>query len=251
MSVAWLVSGGRAFVARHDDAAGWAPTSAIVRLVQGIYEREPDRARWIVRGRIFASARPTRMCAGTVKVAARRITAPFAGAAPGGRGEGAIEIADVSDAYDLRRAVDVAPPGARVRSDEDAVDLLATLARQVPREGPRFRAARPFAAVLVASSGEVLRAAINGAATNRTLHAEVNLVQGFWAATGERLPRGATIYTSRKPCKMCAGFIAEAAADPDALAVRYVEDDPGCAARATCLDGRAAPTSCRAASSPF
>src|SRR4051794_7209716 len=49
------------------------PLSAIVILIQGIYEADPQMARKILRNPIFSTATPTEMCLGMVKVAAKRV----------------------------------------------------------------------------------------------------------------------------------------------------------------------------------
>jgi len=92
-----------------------------------------------------------------------------------------------------------------------------------------------IAALLVSAEARILAWAVNSSARNKTLHAEVNLVQSYCRRTGAPLPAGARIYTTLKSCKMCAGMIWSAARDPLSLRVFFGKDDPGPKARATVL----------------
>ncbi|HMV66994.1 MAG TPA: Bd3614 family nucleic acid deaminase [Myxococcota bacterium] len=57
-----------------------------------------------------------------------------------------------------------------------------------------------------------------------------------WTRAHGPLPRGATFAVSLQPCRMCAAAIVAAASDPLAVAVRYLEPDPGPHAARTWLD---------------
>ncbi len=68
---------------------------------------------------------------------------------------------------------------------------------------------RPFAAVVVSGSGEVLAEAHNdNAATGDcTAHAEVNALRQCTPVSTRDVLVGATMYASGEPCVMCAGAI--------------------------------------------
>ncbi len=205
--------------------------SAIVRLIQGIGEEYPEQARGILRGRIFSTESIlTEMDWGMIKVAAKRVSLA------GVFADLNTEPHDLSDrrwvAFSARprhavRIHDDATSRIRFESDSDAMKYAQVLANTVQTSDVRYRSARSIAAILVSHQGELLAEAVNTSGLNRTLHAEVNLVQGYCAITQQRLPRGARIYTTLKSCKMCAGMIWTAAEDPMDLSVYFHQDDPG------------------------
>ncbi|MEX3691393.1 Bd3614 family nucleic acid deaminase [Paraburkholderia sp. BR14263] len=84
-----------------------------------------------------------------------------------------------------------------------------------------------IAALLVNSQGRVLAIAENMKASNATYHAEVNLVQAYMSKFNS-LQKGregvVAIYTTLKPCKMCAAMIAHAF---PYCKVIFSQDDPG------------------------
>ncbi|MGZ3744742.1 MAG: Bd3614 family nucleic acid deaminase, partial [Pseudobdellovibrionaceae bacterium] len=65
----------------------------------------------------------------------------------------------------------------------------------------------------------------NSSSKNKTLHAEVNAVQRLFRDSQKKLPIGAKLYTTRKPCKMCAGMIHDWSEDPASLEIYYLEED--------------------------
>ncbi|HRO68256.1 MAG TPA: Bd3614 family nucleic acid deaminase, partial [Pseudobdellovibrionaceae bacterium] len=95
---------------------------------------------------------------------------------------------------------------------------------------------RRIAAVLAGANGEFLGYGINSNAENKTLHAEVNLVQSFFRAVGSKLPKGAVLYSTHKPCKMCAGMLHDWSEDPKSLTVFYRHEEKGGLSRHTVLD---------------
>jgi tRNA(Arg) A34 adenosine deaminase TadA len=83
-----------------------------------------------------------------------------------------------------------------------------------------------IAAVLANSHGQVLAIALNTKAANATFHAEVNLVQAYMDQNlaFRKREEQFVIYTTLKPCKMCAGMIASAF--PKAMVI-YSQEDTG------------------------
>jgi tRNA(Arg) A34 adenosine deaminase TadA len=102
--------------------------------------------------------------------------------------------------------------------------------------GPRHQSDRPVAAILVSEAHQILAWAVNTSSKNKTLHAEVNLIRHFQKNVGGKLPRGSKIYTTLKPCKMCAGLIWTAAEDIRSMSIYFLEDDLGPYAKATVLN---------------
>ena len=211
--------------------------SAITRLIQGIYGREPAQARRVLRHRIYATAEPREMCWGMVRVAAKRLEAPcrledF----PLAAGQEVIEL----HAPALSEVPEplAAALGLRIglqRDDRGFMELALKLAQHVAVREQRYLSNRRIAALLVSAQGSLLGWAVNSSVQDKTRHAEVNLIQAYCRKNGTPLPAGARVLTTLKSCKMCAGMIWSAASDPSSLRVLYAQDDPGPYARSTVL----------------
>jgi tRNA(Arg) A34 adenosine deaminase TadA len=92
-------------------------------------------------------------------------------------------------------------------------------------------------AILADSSGRVIGWGRNTRGINSTRHAEVNLIQGLYANHKSRYNeslKGAILYTTLKPCQMCAGMIHHAGKGE--IEVVYGQNDPGDDANGTVLD---------------
>lgn len=223
--------------------------SPVLRLLRGIYELEPQCARWIARNRIYSTLVASPSCSGSTRVAGRQLRAGVAAvdhglahlaplpridaglaAPPGRRASPELEPA-------LSRIVASAP---RPAADGDWLALAVCLANEMRRQAAmreaNARSDRPVAALLVDAAGDLLAWATNTGARNATSHAEVNLVEGWLQRARSPLPRGCRIFSTLKPCKMCAGLVWDAAEEPRELQVFYDEDDPLRYARETVLD---------------
>lgn len=119
----------------------------------------------------------------------------------------------------------------RIQNDQQARELLNALVEQIPRQGALHDLARPIAAAMVDQEGQLLGTSIHQAILNKTMHAEVVLIQKVFASHG-RIPEGATIYCSLKPCRMCAGM----ALAVGVKQIRYLQEDPGPLARGSTLE---------------
>lgn len=235
--IAWLQSGGRFYFAANEASGRREPTSAVVRLIQGVYDREPAMARKILRARIHATGELTEMCRGMIRVAAKRASEraepPFRDASS--------PPAGWVDVTRSRNALEADLGFAREPEEERGLSEMALARALVARvardpELSLHAQSRPVAAVLMSARGEVLGRAWNTNASNRTLHAELSLVQDFFRRTGGLLPPGSAIHATLKPCKMCAAMIWHCAEDVSSLRVFFDQDDPGPNAKATVLD---------------
>jgi tRNA(Arg) A34 adenosine deaminase TadA len=221
----------------------WPPLSPVLRLVCGVHELEPRTARWIVRNPIYSTAAATPTCRGAVRLAAHRLRAGVRPVDHGLRLDATFVDAGAA-APDPRGAAEALVPALQERVDALApgrdwlqvARALADLVAASAPDAPAGRADRPIAAVLTDASGTLLGWATNTGSRNPTRHAELNLVEDWLARTRQRLPLGARVFASLKPCKMCAAVLWDAALDPLSLRVTYAEDDPGRYARETILD---------------
>lgn len=92
-------------------------------------------------------------------------------------------------------------------------------------------------AVIVAPSGKLLAWGVNTRHQNYTFHAEVNALQSYYLLSGGKaLPRGTRIYTTLKPCRMCAGMIRMGCEVDGDIKVFYGQEDDGAHACNTALD---------------
>jgi tRNA(Arg) A34 adenosine deaminase TadA len=245
--VAFLRATQGVFFARRER---WPPLSPVLRLLRGIYELEPQRAHFVVRNRIFSTAPVSSSCFGAARVAGHRLTGGVRAADHGRRELGALPRIDAGEAAPFGGSSSIDPAlaaivaDARVSPDDDGgwMALAARLAREVERRpaadatrAPEARRDNPIAALLVDPAAGLLEWATNTGSRNPTSHAEVNLVER-WVRRSGRLPRGSRLYSTLKPCKMCAGLVWDAAEEPRELAVFYAEDDPLRYARETVLD---------------
>jgi tRNA(Arg) A34 adenosine deaminase TadA len=230
------------YVARHPKGMRM-PTSSVIRLIQGIYDVAPEQARRIVRNRIVTNAPLTEMCLGAVRVAAKRVTTLSEAEV---RLPENCEIRDVSqsrnaltEALEYERTLSPPTISGQLSSDElmkHAFELNRRSNEEKVLGRPLHQRDRAVAALLVSASGELLSWAVNSNASNRTLHAEVNLIQSYYRKSRSLLPPGSTLVTTLKPCKMCAAMIWHCAQDIRNLSVIYGLDDPGRNARETVLD---------------
>ncbi len=200
------------------------PMGPVLELVQGIYERWPDEARWLVRQRIFTSGEPTAVEKALVKVAAKKLTGGLQ------LGEGTGVPPAEGDLGPVARALQARRPGRHTapssfRDPTEAAAWLRRTVAEITRPLPRHARARPVAAVALAPDGRVLAAAVNDHATNRTLHAELNLVCNWWTEHGGPFPSGTTVMVSLQPCRMCAAqLMTVLPADGEVV---FLEHEPG------------------------
>lgn len=223
-SVAWLEHNGQVYWAAGP--VGLAPETAVSRLVQGIYERYPQQARAMVRNRIFLTDEKTPFCDGVIRVAAKRCT----------ESQPLVELGLDEELPSLlpERADN---PKPLVLSLTDAFALCNQLEAAIPRqESERYKADRPVAALVLDRDGRLLGQGMNSGSQNRTRHAELEAIRNAWARTGQKLPAGATLISTLKPCRMCAGLAWWFCDDPAQLTVIYRDFDPGPHGRATVLD---------------
>lgn len=208
--------------------------SAPVALIQAIYDLKPEQARRITRQRIFTTLPSTESISGIVKVAAKRITTSLQLHSTDLTINDDANVVDVNAQKIWRPEQPSLPDLAKTaQSDAEWMQVARSLANKVDRRGPRYAADRPIGAILISDQNQVLAAAINTNAKNRTLHAEMNLVAALSECV---IPPHSKLFTTLKPCKMCAGMIVDSAQDIQSLNIIFAENDPGPRAQNTALD---------------
>lgn len=223
-----------------------APSSAVVKLLQGIFDSHVDLSFFILRNRIYTTARLTEMCRGMVKVVAKRVTDEVR--ALGHPCELPLRFWEVStkevllfptQKLSLENQQTLEQIGSLVEKKHDPFEVLKktlAIASSVPRGDVRHDFNREIAALLVGPDGKCLSYGVNSNSLNKTLHAEVNLVHRFFRDTGKKIPLGAQLFSTHKPCKMCAGMIHDWSEDPKSVLVYYHHHQDGSLSAATALD---------------
>ncbi|MBS1959339.1 MAG: Bd3614 family nucleic acid deaminase [Bdellovibrionales bacterium] len=162
------------------------------------------------------------MCRSTINVAAKRISH--------------ITVAEFNSLIKAEPSTtEIVPankPDPSVAHPETSEDIAGWM-RAYP-----FRSDRPIIAVLLDQNRKPVLATINSSSKNRLLHAEVNLVRVYVAKHKCKIPRGYQIWVSLKPCCMCGNFLNAWSEDGDAIAVTYLENDPGPKARTSPLSNQ-------------
>jgi tRNA(Arg) A34 adenosine deaminase TadA len=98
---------------------------------------------------------------------------------------------------------------------------------------------RYVAAILVNTAGRIIGWGINTNYKNSSYHAEVNMLQSYWAQLPQGqsgIPEGCRIYSTLQCCKMCAGMIFENALKLDSIHVYYGMSDPTATKGGTALN---------------
>lgn len=231
---AWITAEEETFLVSVPTGSG---RSAILELIEQIYTTESlrsvSRARHLLREWIHSTSPATLTEREAVKVTAKRLRAPTDRHLPTQKTT-PLTLAPPLPSFEVP---DLAP-GKRVERVE-IVRWLERLKKQTNQATTKWTSDRTVAALLLDSAGHVITYAWNTNAVIRTRHAEWNLCETLSARVpGGKIPVGATLYVSLKPCRMCAARIWECAADPAKLNVIYLENDPGPLAQGTLLDPR-------------
>ncbi|WP_413289144.1 Bd3614 family nucleic acid deaminase [Bdellovibrio sp. HCB337] len=217
-----------------------APSSAVVKLLQGLFDRFVDHSFFILRNRIYTTAPVQAMCLGMTKIVAKRLQGEVQPQNHGVRlEEQAVQIGD----EDALQAVDLLSqenqlPLEHIQALRKGASLMGwtrNLAELNARGDVLHDFDRDIACLLVDESGQVLSYGLNSNSKNKTLHAEVNMIQRYFREQQRKLPVSAQLYTTRKPCKMCAAMLLDWCEDPKSLRIYYAEDDKS--SQNTALEG--------------
>lgn len=243
--VAFVEHKGVLYYARYSKS-DTGPSSAVVKLLQGLFEQFIDHSFFILRNRIFTTAHLTEMDKGMIKVVAKRATGDISRIQDENLSmPQAIEIAranlrteqehlNESNKIELTQIMPLLPQTGALPTEY--LQAAQDLAQKVPRGEILHDYDRGIAAFMIAPNGHLLAYGVNSNSKNKTLHAEVNMVQRFFRETGQKIPTGTQIYSTHKPCKMCAGMIYDWAEEPSSLKVFYGVEETGRLSTATVLD---------------
>ncbi|MBX3040035.1 MAG: Bd3614 family nucleic acid deaminase [Bdellovibrionaceae bacterium] len=243
---AFVESAGTLYFSRYPQGLQ-SPSSATIKLLQGVFDQHQDSSFFILRHRLYTTGPLSERCRGMIKVAAKRATANIQ---PRNHGL-TLDLKRTEIGFSENPLFPVQADGRTTSPSEERIDSILSRSAESPSEmlilaeeiaslietgGPLHDFHRQIAAVLKSREGEILGYGINTNALNKTLHAEINLIQKFFTRTGQRIPKGATLYSTHKPCKMCAGMIHDWSEDPKGMKVFYRNEEKGGLSRNTILD---------------
>lgn len=217
-----------------------APSSAIVKLLQGVFDQYIDQSFFILRKRLFVTEDPSEMGRGMVKVVGKR--ASYAISPVDHKLELNVQFLQIGEAEDLLYEAQHLSEENKIQLEDLAYrreDFLYTareLTRLVPRGEVLHDYDRQIAALLIGPDKSLLGYGVNSNSKNKTLHAEVNLVQRLYRESGLKIPAGAVLFSTHKPCKMCAGIIHDWCEDPRQVQIYYQVEEKGQLSRSTVLD---------------
>lgn len=248
LEVAWVEFKGKVYFSYFTKGSA-APSSAVVKLLQGLFDRHKDHSFFILRQRIFTTAALSEMCKGMIKVVAKRATGeitpeqdlefsePLEFVEVESRENPLSVVTHLNSENQMQIAtVEKWLSSLNPKSATEHLQAARDLSKQVPRGEILHDYDREIAAILIAADGKVLSYGVNSNSINKTLHAEVNLVQRYFRDHGQKIPAGAVLYSTHKPCKMCAGMIYDWAQNPDQLKVYYSIEESGGMSTQTVLD---------------
>lgn len=225
-----------------------APSSAVVKLLQGLFDQHLDHSFFILRQRIFTTSVLSEMCKGMIKVVAKRASGSIRPIDHGMSIEGQfLEIGSTKEYLFLSEYLNAENkiPIEQVRgwftdrlpkSEQDYLNATHSLSALVPRGEILHDFDRDIAAVLVGPKLDILSFGINSNSKNKTLHAEVNLLQKMYMSSQQKIPAGSILYSTNKPCKMCAGMIYDWCDEPGSLRIIYDIEEMGSLSKNTILD---------------
>lgn len=230
----------------HFPEMALAPSSALVKLLQGIFDLHMDLSFFILRNRIYSTNPLSEMCRGMLRVVAKRATDGIIPMDHGAELELRLQEVGVKDEtlipitkLSVENTQDLTRISSLFKDITDPTQILhqvSKMASAVVRGEVLHDYHRDIAAVLLGPKGECLSYGLNSNALNKTLHAEVNLVQRFFKNHGIKIPEGSVLYSTHKPCKMCAGMIHDWSEDPHQVQIYYRHHEDGGLSRATVLD---------------
>ena len=239
MNYSWINLEDRVLWSKPTPSLGLGSTGT---LIQGLYETYPDQARKYVRHRIWTTEAPDRLTRAMVRVAAKRLTYIDHASPP----EAGFEITIPAPPPPPQLSASLGPliQNNYAPWQHTLAALLQSAHHQIQSQAglPRYLRNRAIAVVLCDHEDRILSYQTNAASQNPTRHAELSLVQSWISAGNKTLPVGYKIYTSLKPCKMCAAAIVQftpppsTPPSPHVCQVLHLEDDPGPMARHTDLD---------------
>lgn len=202
---------------------------ATLNLIEGIYSQFQLQAFRLLRKRIFTDDLPSESVYGAIKVSAKSVS-----------------FENISMHEKIQKIIEIKPNQApsfdrdllakTLNSPTQIDDFLNQLILNRAQSELRYLSDRPISAVLISKEHKILSFARSYSSINRIFHAEYVLMKRLFEQGFREIPEGAILYTTLKPCKMCAGLIWDYSQNQNPIEVHYREFDHGPHGRSTVLD---------------
>lgn len=233
--------------------------SAISRLIAGVNVTFGEEKYRYLRNRIYTTTSENLWDQQLVKLCAKRVTWSCQKLDPLTEAAKILHIGMTMKASPA--SCKLAEINATKATHQSVIEILRNLINTELEKWHgqrRHNAPRPVAAIAVGDDDEILAANVNTnvellgidtpPARLQFMHAEVNMVLSLAARGKKHLPKGVRIYTSLKPCRMCAALLMEFApplasrddegpAPKPAMQIFSLADDPGPHGQHHILDG--------------
>lgn len=236
--IAWVQHREKIYYCAVDRSAE-LPQSAVIKLIQHLFDQYVDHSFFILRERIYSNCALSEAAKGMVKIAAKRASGEIRAKDHGMTyPDEMIEVADWQKNYCQSahiEKIDVQVP-QKFTDLRQIKEALLSIKNAVGRGEILHDHNRAISAIVTDKNLHLLGWSANSNFKNKTLHAEVRLIQSYLQQQGRLLPDDTKIFVSLKPCKMCAAMIVESSQNPESLQVIYLENDPGSLAQGTMLD---------------
>lgn len=213
------------------------PHSAATQLIQGIYFNYPEIAYTILRNRIYLNYNPKLMCRAMIQVAAKRYTVdlklnPLLEVKETNNTSVAINFKPQQDLSTLNNQELTIQLGLQNKnhtqscnSSQFSIDSEYSQSKQqlyldwlkVPIENsanPLYVQSRKVKSFLVIPKKNIHIYSINNNVQNKSLHAEVLLLQNYFSIYKSGFHESTELYTSLQCCKMCAAMYWHMHSDP-------------------------------------
>ena len=198
----------------------------VTALIEGIAAQFPEEARIILRERICVKAPLTFRCEGMIKVAAKRASILDEDGFSDRFLEAEIESEVIQVTPEKTPPFQIDAP-KNFETLEEAYAFAIKLKNQSKTRDTPSESDRNVGALLLNEKNEVLAYAWNTNGSNRTQHAELNLVRTYQNTGSAKIPANSTLIVTLKPCAMCAAQIVAMAESISTLKIIYLEDDLG------------------------
>jgi tRNA(Arg) A34 adenosine deaminase TadA len=206
---------------------------SVLRLIEKIHAHFPEQWQQLLRRPILTNEASSPALQNLIKVAAKRVhfsLDPIESTTD--------DLTSVRSSNDPDLRLPDPDPPEIVLSIDLVRKLLSPQKKEETKNLPRHQRDREVRAALYLPGDKSVFVFRNQNHKMKTWHAEMLLLRYF----NYQLPNGAILFTSLKPCRMCAAWITESISSSPSMdrlpLIVYLQNDPGRLAQNTTLDKR-------------
>lgn len=216
----------------HYSPLPFEPQSATTQLIQGIYESFPDQAIAMLRARILMDYQPSLLCRGMISVAAKRYSVDLN--LNQKISESLTDPIEIS--YAVKNDGVVNFEESFLCAGKSWIQFKDKSFERDNHSRPRHQESRLVRSLLLDENLKIQMGAENRNSKNKTKHAEIQLLQNYFAKNKKGFDKRNVLVTSLQCCKMCAAMIWHMQMEPlNNLEVYFFEEETGSSARDTIL----------------